>query len=231
MAKFDMSRGALTGKTDTASKAKATKPEPKKADRKPQPKKDEVVVLNDYEVFAKVGPMKLFVDLEWYSKAVIKAGGYTIQLTRVLQSDEFTVQGKHFRLGRPSKAYKAFLKRDFYLDLEEPVVYDCSLFDLEKMQKRPMVDSTLLRDQSHGLALIGKCFNHDSLPDGKTIVVGNIAKTVRVSKGGAEVLSVMTVDGVQYLVLDKVGDDIIGNVKKDCVLADSDDDTDDGADV
>lgn len=228
--KIDMSRGAMTCKTNI-SKAKANKPEPKKVDRKPQPKKDEVVVLNDYEVFAKVGPMKLFVDLEWYSKAVIKAGGYTIQLTRVLQSDEFTVQGKHFRLGRPSKAYKAFLKKDFYLDLEESVVYDCSLFDLEKMQKRPMVDSTLLRDQSHGLALIGKSFNHDSLPDGKTIVVGNIAKTVRVSKGGAEVLSVMTVDGVQYLVLDKVGDDIIGNVKKDCVLADSDDDPDGGADA
>lgn len=228
--KFDMSRGAMTGKNNT-SKAKATKPEPKKADRKPQPKKDDVVVLNDYEVFAKVGPMKLFVDLEWYSKAVIKAGGYTIQLTRVLQSDEFTVQGKRFRLGRPSKAYKAFLKRDFYLDMEEQVIYDCSLFDLEKMQKRPMVDSTLLLDQSHGLALIGKCFNHDSLPDGKTIVVGNIANTIRVSKGGAEVLSVMTVDGVQYLVLDKVGDDIIGNVKKDCVFADSADDQDDAADA
>lgn len=228
--KFDMSRGAMTCKTNI-SKAKTSKPEPKKADRKPQPKKDEVVVLNDYEVFAKVGPMKLFVDPEWYSKAVIKAGGYTVYLGKALESDEFTVQGKRFRLGRPSKAYKAFLKRDFYLDLEEPVVYDCSLFDLEKMQKRPMVDSTLLRDQSHGLALIGKSFNHDSLPDGKTIVVGNIAKTVRVSKGGAEVLSVMTVDGVQYLVLDKVGDDIIGNVKKDCVLAGSDDDSDGGADA
>lgn len=227
MAKLNMSRDALRG---TVSKAKASKPEPKKADRKPQPKKDEVVVLNDYEVFAQVGPMKLFVDLEWYSKAVIKAGGYTIKLAKVLESNEFTVQGKRFRLGKPSKAYKAFLKGDSYLDLEERVVYDCSIFDLEKMQKRPLVDSALLRDQSHGLALIGKCFNHDSLPDGKTIVVGNISKTIRVSKGGAEILSVMTVDGVQYLVLDKVSDDILGNVNKDCVFADPDDDQDEADD-
>lgn len=227
MAKFDMSRENLRG---TATKARTSKSEPKKVDRKPQPKKDKVIVLNDFEVYAQVGPMKLFVDLEWYSKAVIKAGGYTIKLAKVLESNEFTVQGKRFRLGKPSKAYKAFLKGDSYLDLEESIIYDCSLFDLEKMQKRPLVDSALLRDQSHGLALIGKCFNHDSLPDGKTIVVGNISKTVRVSKGGAEVLSVMTVDGVQYLVLDKVGDDILENVKKDCVFADPDDDQDEADD-
>lgn len=213
MAKFDMSRETMTTKKATKSKA---------VERKT--KKDEVIVLNDYEVFAKVGPMELFVDLEWYSKAIIRTEDYTIQLAKVLLSDEFTIKGNHFRLGKPSKAYKAFLKGDTYLDLKEQVIYDCSIFDLDKMDKRPLVDSTLLRDQSHGLALIGKCFNHEELPDGKTIVVGNIAKTIRISKGGAEVLSVMTVDGIQYLMLDKVNDDILGNVAKDCVFADSEDD-------
>lgn len=201
--KLNMSREALQQRVDRSGRR--SRPVANVETR--EPRQDEVIVLNDYEVYIKVGGMQIFVDPQFHSHFFVDSSEKTLELWHSVSIEEREFifnRKKKFRFGKPSKEYKEFLKRGESIALELPIIYGAKLLELKGMSVEELVYTDFLRDRPACTALVGRCFNHRELPNGVPIVVGNIESTTIEVVCGVEVIVVKTIDGVEYILLDSL---------------------------
>ncbi|MDO4282648.1 MAG: hypothetical protein Q4D02_03350 [Clostridia bacterium] len=204
--KLSMSRDDFYGARAPKEAKESTAPERRPERRTRSAAKNEVTVLNDYEVYGQIGEMKLFVDPMECSGFTIVAGETRLQMKEALEDlKEFTYKGEQFRLGKPTRKYKEFLKGDHWIDVDVPVIFNGTILNISEMKRQPLVDRVLLNDKSCGLVIAGNVFFHEEMEDNSQFVTGNILRARKMKVGGAEVLQVVTVDGANYILTEKCG--------------------------
>lgn len=224
---LNMSREALQPKVDRSGRR--TRPVAVNETRRPEPRRDEVFVLDNYEVYIVVGGMQIFVNPEYHSHFIIESAEKSLELWHSvsIEEREFVFnKKKKFRFGKPSKEYKEFLKQGESIALEEPVIYGAKLLNLEDMSVKELVYTDFLRDRTPCTALLGQVFNHRQVPNEVPIVVGNIASATVEVVCGAEVIIVRTIDGVEYILLDNLETGFDNLLDEEPVVDDDDDDDD-----
>lgn len=223
---LNMSREALQQRVDRSGRR--SRPVANETSR-PEPRKDEVYVLNDYEVYIEIGGMQIFANPEFHRHFFVDSSEKTLELWHSvsIEEREFVFnKKKKFRFGKPSKEYKEFLKSGESISLELPVIYGAKLLELKEMSTSELVYTDFLRDRPSCSALLGKCFNHRELPNGVPIVVGNIKSATVEVMCGAEVIIVRTIDGVDYILLDSLEEgmgDLLREAPSDFFYDDDDD--------
>lgn len=227
MSKFswDLSREALSApRTPKAAKVKEVK---KQSTGR---KNDDIIVLNDYAAYGKIGEMRVFVDPRECENFTIKAGDditFTVKNPLKDLNEVVASKGRKYKLGKPNKEFKSFLKRDEWIDLEIPVIYSPTILDLSSLKRKPIVDNILLKDKSKSLVIIGNAFAHATLVDDAQIVTGNLLKAEKVNIGGAEVIKVTTVDGSEYILAEHSLDEPTMISEEEDYFFDADDEDDD----
>lgn len=196
---IDLSRESLSA--PRAPKAAKVREVDKKPQQRAGRKDEDIIVLNDFAAYGQIGEMEVFVDPRECGNFTIKAGEITFGVKNPLKKlDEVVAKGKKYKLGKPKKEFKEFLKGNKWIDLEFPVIYDPTVLELSCLKRRPIVDNILLKDKSRSLVIIGKAFGHENLKDDSQIITGNLLKAEKVKIGGAEVIKIITVEGCAYIL-------------------------------
>lgn len=192
--RFDFSRDAENNRTMRSKEKEENR-------TSARTRSNEVIILNDYDVYGCLNQMKFFVNPTDFDNFLIKAGEIELHMKCAIDDLRSTIKygSKSYRLGKPSKAYKAFLKKRRAVDLELPVIYNCSIWNIST-DKKYQLNYKLIGNEE--VAVIGTVFNHDRLPDGRTIVSGNIGEAEKVTVSGIEVIKITTVEEVEYFVLE-----------------------------